>query len=218
MDPDWRLAGTYLEACNCEAICPCRRIGGEAGGRSTYGECVGALSWWIEEGRDGELDLSRLGVVLALRYHDDEPGSPWRYVLYLDERAGERERAALTEIFTGRRGGTPMANFPWVWKESELLAVHPARIEIDHRPRRGWFRAGGEVVMQVAREAGQESSVSCVIPGHDHAGTEVIAELLRLDTEAASCELRMRCGFQTRFDYSATVRRGNGSDKATGGA
>ena len=31
---DWQLAGTYLEACNCEAVCPCRRIGGRAGGRS----------------------------------------------------------------------------------------------------------------------------------------------------------------------------------------
>jgi hypothetical protein len=28
----WRVSGSYLEACNCEAICPCRRIGGRAGG------------------------------------------------------------------------------------------------------------------------------------------------------------------------------------------
>ena len=31
----WAIAGTYLEACNCEAICPCRRIGGRSGGRSS---------------------------------------------------------------------------------------------------------------------------------------------------------------------------------------
>ena len=33
------VAGIYLEACNCEAICPCRRIDGVAGGRSTHGVC-----------------------------------------------------------------------------------------------------------------------------------------------------------------------------------
>jgi hypothetical protein len=46
----WRISGSYLEACNCEAICPCRRIGGRQGGRSTYGVCLGSLSWQIEEG------------------------------------------------------------------------------------------------------------------------------------------------------------------------
>jgi len=30
----WRIAGRYLEACNCEAICPCRRVGGVAVGCS----------------------------------------------------------------------------------------------------------------------------------------------------------------------------------------
>ena len=47
----WQISGSYLEACNCEAICPCRRIGGRAGGRSSFGECLGALSWLVTEGR-----------------------------------------------------------------------------------------------------------------------------------------------------------------------
>ena len=44
---DWELGGSYLEACNCDPICPCRAVGGVKGGRSTHGECLGALSWWI---------------------------------------------------------------------------------------------------------------------------------------------------------------------------
>ena len=64
----WGLRGTYLEACNCEAICPCRRVGGRQGGRSTYGICEGALSWAIEDGHCEEVDLSGLSAVLALRY------------------------------------------------------------------------------------------------------------------------------------------------------
>src|SRR5215218_9156698 len=97
----WDLAGTYLESCNCDAICPCRRIGGRAGGRSTTGICLGALSWVIDEGRAGPHDLSGLGTVLASCYSDDEPGSPWDYFLYVDERGDGPQREALAKIFTG---------------------------------------------------------------------------------------------------------------------
>jgi hypothetical protein len=49
-DEPWQISGKYLEACNCEAICPCRTIDGTRDGRSTYGICTGALSWGIERG------------------------------------------------------------------------------------------------------------------------------------------------------------------------
>src|SRR5919204_6946391 len=70
---EWRVAGSYLEACNCDPICPCRRIDGVMGGRSTYGECLGALSWRVLDGHADGTDLAGLGVVLALRYLDDGP-------------------------------------------------------------------------------------------------------------------------------------------------
>ena len=46
----WHIQGSYFEACNCEAICPCRRIDGTPGGRSTHGVCMGVLSWLIADG------------------------------------------------------------------------------------------------------------------------------------------------------------------------
>ena len=68
----WRIRGSYFESCNCEAICPCRRVGGRPGGRSTHGICMGALSWVVTAGRAGASDLSGLGAVLSFRYSDDE--------------------------------------------------------------------------------------------------------------------------------------------------
>jgi len=91
----FRIAGHYLEVCNCEAICPCRRIDGAMGGRSTYGECLGVLSWMIEEGHAGAVSLAGLKVAFATRYHDDEPGSPWSFFLYVDGHGDERQRRAL---------------------------------------------------------------------------------------------------------------------------
>ncbi len=108
----WRLQGTYLEACNCDPICPCRTIDSERGGRSTFGECLGALSWQIETGSAGSVDLAGQRVVLASRYHDDEEGSPWSWVLFVEERTDQRQRDALEQIWTGRLGGTPGAAVP----------------------------------------------------------------------------------------------------------
>ncbi len=103
---------------------------------------MGALSWRIRFGYAGGVELAHLGVVLASRYCDDEPGSPWSYVLYVDEHGDEAQRQALGEIFRGRRGGTALKQFPWAFKPAHLLGVRPAKIEIDHTPGHGWFRAG----------------------------------------------------------------------------
>jgi hypothetical protein len=198
----WALSGTYLEACNCQAICPCRRIGGRQGGRSTYGICMGALSWAIERGRAGDVDLAERRVVLASRYDDDEPGSPWDFILFLDEKADERQRNALEAIFLGHAGGTPLRQFPWAFKPSRLVHVRAAAIEIDHRPRRGWFRADRDVEVRVTGAVADQEKVTCVIPGHHQEGTEVVADLT---STAAPIDysLRGRCGYEAPFAYSS---------------
>jgi hypothetical protein len=199
----WQIAGTYLEACNCEAICPSRTVGDRKGGRSTEGVCTGALSWQIDEGTAGEEDLAGLRVVLALRYDDDEPGSPWDFFLYLDERADDAQREALEGIFLGRLGGTPETQFPWVWKESRLLGVYPVAIEIDHTPGRGWFRAGGQVAVRVREPLADAEAVTCVIPGHHRPGREVVADRLAVADGPLAFELSGKCGYESSFAYSS---------------
>jgi hypothetical protein len=171
------------------------------GGRSTFGECLGALSWRIEDGRAGEVDLSGLGVVLATRYSDDEEGSPWSFVLYLDERADEPQHEVLTAIFTGASQGTQVEHFPWAWKASHLLAVRPARIEIDHTPGRGWFRAGGFVELRVSGPVETGETVTCVIPGHERNGREIYAESLEVSDGALEFTFRGNCGYESDFEY-----------------
>jgi hypothetical protein len=201
--PAWRVSGTYLEACNCQAICPCRRVAGRAGGRSTYGVCEGALSWVVERGRADDVDLGGLAVALSLHYDDDEPGSPWDFFLYLDERGDERQRAALRAIFTGASGGTALAQFPWAFKPSRLLGVRAVRIEVEHHARRRWFRAGGYVDVRVGEPVAGQEPVTCVIPGHHRSGTEHQGELLRVRDSPLAFEVSGRCAYQSTFDYSS---------------
>ena len=198
----WRIRGSYFESCNCDAICPCRRIDGVPGGRSTHGLCMGVLSWVIEDGAADGVDLSGLPVALALRYSDDEPGSPWTWVLYLDARAAEEQRAALAGIFTGRLGGDAQAHFPWVWKASELVAVRPVEIEVDHTRRRQWLRIRDRVSVRIRDRYAGDETVTCVIPGHERSGEELIADELLVEDGALAFVYRGVCGYGSRFEYA----------------
>ncbi len=198
----WHVRGSYFESCNCDAICPCRRVDGVAGGRSTHGICVGVLTWLIEEGAAGGTDLAGQAVAMAIRYDDDEPGSPWSWILYLDERGSAEQHDALEAIFTGRLGGDALEHFPWAWKASELLAVRPVAIELDHTPRRQWLRIRDHVAVRIRDRYPGAETVSCVIPGHERGGEELVADELRVDDGPLVFEVSGTCGYAATFDYS----------------
>ena len=198
----WELRGTYLEACNCEAICPCRREGERQGGRSTFGICEGALSWAIAEGHCDDVDLSGLAAVLACRYDDDEPGSPWTVFLYVDERGDPAQREALAQIFTGELGGTPTQQFPWVWKERNLLGWRAAPIEVEHT-RRGQVQGGQPGHGQGGRPGRRPGAGHLCDPGHHRSGEELHAELLRVEEGPLSFEVTGRCAYRATFEYSS---------------
>ena len=199
----WRVAGSYFESCNCEAICPCRMVGGVRGGRSTYGVCYGALSWLIAEGRAGETDLSGLAVALAFWYDDDEPGSPWRLVLYVDERGDGGQREALAAIFLGRLGGERILKLPWVRKPSELLDERASAIEIRHGGDDHELRVGSAVRLRASRPVETEEAVACGIPGYDRPGTELYADKLSAGGDPFRWELAGTCAFVSDFAYAS---------------
>lgn len=202
--PPWRVSGTYFEACNCEAVCPCRRQGGRPGSESsTYGICQFALSWQVGDGHYGPLPLAGLSVVLTGWYSDDEPDSPWRVILYVDERGSAEQQAALTDIFLGSAGGTPMRNYTHMF--GDILSVRPSRIALDHAPGRQQIGAGDWVTVRVAEPVPAGESITCAVPGHDHVGQELRVEVLRVQDGPLSWEVRGRCGFATDFDYGEST-------------
>jgi len=198
----WQISGSYFESCNCDPICPCRRIDGESGGRSTHGICTGVLSWLIEEGTVDDTEISPQPVALALRYSDDEQGSPWTWVLYLDSGAQEPERDALEAVFTGRLGGDAESHFPWAWKASELVAVRPVEIEVDHIERRQRLRIRDHVTVRIRDRYPGPETVTCVIPGHDRTGEELLTDELVVEDGPLEFEWRGVTGYGSSFDYS----------------
>lgn len=128
------MSGSYYEACNCEAVCPCRREGDRTGGRSTYDTCDFALSWQIETGQREGRDLSGRSAVLVGSCADDEPGSPWRVSLFIDDEATAAQYDDLADIFLGRAGGHPYRLY--ASNLVEIGMVQPGTIELTHEPGR----------------------------------------------------------------------------------
>jgi hypothetical protein len=158
------------------------------------------LSWQISRGQADGLRLDDLAVVLAGWYEDDEPGSPWRVSLYLDEQASDEQNAALAAIFLGRAGGATMRNFAAAI--GTVHAVRRARIELSHVPRRWSIRADTYLTVRAGTPVDAPAPVACGIPGFDRPGQEVIASTFRVDDAPLSWDLHGRCGFATDFDYS----------------
>ena len=202
----WRIHGTYFESCNCDAICPCRRIDGVPGGRSTHGLCMGVLSWIIEQGAVDDVDLSGLPVAMAVRYSDDEPGSPWTWILYLDARSTGEQRAALEAIFSGRLGGDAAVHFPWARKSDSRLGGPARRDRRRPYPAAPAHRIPGRRRDQVSvrirdRYEGSET-VSCTIPGHERGGEELVTDELLVEDAELEFSFRGTCGYGSTFDYA----------------
>ena len=198
----WRIKGSYFASCNCDPICPCRRIDGAPGGDSTHDECLGLLSWIIEEGGVDGVDLAGQPVALASRYRDDEEGSPWTWILYVDSAATEEQREAISDIFSGRLGGDSESHFPWAWKRSKLVAVRPVRIEVEHTRRRQRLRIRDRVSVRIRDRYEGPETVTCVIPGHEREGEELVADELVVEDGPLEFSYRGVCGYASSFDYS----------------
>jgi len=156
----------------------------------------------IESGRVEDVSLDGLSVALVSRYHDDEPGSPWTFVLYVDAHADDAQREALVDVYTGRLGGDALEHFPWAWKESVRVAVRPVEIEVSHAPRRQWLRIRDHLTVRIQDKYAGPETVSCVIPGHEQRGEELIADELRADDGPLRFEFRGNCGYSAGFDYA----------------
>jgi hypothetical protein len=80
--------------------------------------------------------------------------------------------------------------------------VRPVAIELDHTQRRQWLRIRDHVTVQIRdRYAGHET-VTCIIPGHDRNGEELVADELLVNDGPLAFFYTGTCGYASDFDYS----------------
>ena len=108
-----------------------------------------------------------------------------------DRRAARRARGHLHRP-TGRDAHS---HFPWAWKPSELVAVRPVELEVDDARRRQWLRIRDRVSVRIQGRYTGKETVTCVIPGHDRAGEELMADELLVEDGPLAFSYRGVCGY-----------------------
>jgi hypothetical protein len=202
-ETDFLVRGQYFESCNCDAICPCRMVGGVKGGRSTNGVCYGALSWRIDDGAIRDVDVTGLAVALVMSYSDDEPGSPWTLVLHVDSSGTDEQRRALEDLFLGRLHGPHVDVLPWIRKERDVIDVRTSAIELRPDGDGHRLRVGDAVAIRAARQAEGQDDVSCIVSGYERIGTELVADSFEVADEPFAWELSGTCAFAADFEYAS---------------
>ena len=153
----WQIKGEYLENCNCELLCPCllgpRNTLGGAMARPTEGYCDVPVIFQIESGRYGTVLLD--GTHTALSIHTPGPmgDGNWSVGLYLDQRAGPEQRAALESIFAGQAGGV-MARLASL--TGKRLPTRVVPIEFGKEGRRRWARIPGLLDVEIEGVEGRD--------------------------------------------------------------
>ena len=192
----YRIEGSYYEVCNCEAICPCRSQDGISTGLSTYGICDFLLSWKVTSGKADHVDLAERLVCMAGSYTDHEAGRPWRVILYIDDGADAEQHRILADIFQGRLGGNIMFT-KWL---SDVIAVRPARIALDHTAGAERIRLADLGRADVVQTVPFDGAVTCAITGPKRPGQENVSSF-RFKDERFDFDYDERCGFATEFAY-----------------
>ncbi len=154
---DWKLSGTYFEACSCEVVCPC--IFQSA---PSHGECEVLYSWHIERGNAGAVQLDGLNVALAAYAGGHMQKVKWLAALYVDERANPQQFAALKRIYTGEAGGFPAALAGFF---ERFIGVKSAPIHYQLDGKKRAVEIPGVLWAAVRAIAGQEGG-DAVITGH----------------------------------------------------
>lgn len=160
----WHLAGSYFESCNCDTLCPCIMLS-----PPTRGECAALVGWHIAKGASGEVDLGDLNVAMAVHSPGPMYEVQWRVALYLDARATDAQREALTRIFAGQAGGHFATLVQHV---GEVLGVRSVPIDYRVEGRRRTLSIAGvaeTALAPIEGQGGQEVTFSnhplAVAPG-----------------------------------------------------
>jgi len=115
-------------------VCPCVFSAGPVlTGKPTQGFCELAFAFHIAEGLYGDAPLDGLNAVLMARSPGVMAEGNWAVALYLDDRADDRQRHALQNIFTGSVGGPLGGLAPLI---SKILGIKSAPINYQKQGKR----------------------------------------------------------------------------------
>ena len=198
MPESWSLTGTYFETCNCEVACPCIFLNDP-----TTGECTVLVAWHIDQGNYGDVALDGLNVALAVHTPGNMAQTKWKAAVYLDNKASDEQKDALTQIFSGQAGGHPAVLTSFV---GEVLGAKSVAIDYRADGKRRSLKIPGIAeaeIEAIGGAGGADVTISghplCVSPGFP----ATVAKSKKLDYRdfGLNWEISDRNGFFSPFSY-----------------
>jgi hypothetical protein len=119
----WTLKGTVLIACNCDYGCPCNY-----NALPTYRFCDGGWIWHVDDGAYGDTPLGGLAFGIFVKWPGAIHEGNGEGVIYVDERADDAQRDAISTLVSGQVGG-PWGILAWTWPT--VHGPKPARFEVE---------------------------------------------------------------------------------------
>lgn len=138
----YKLHGYMLEACTCNAICPCW-VGEDPDG----GTCHGTIAWHFEKGEIDGVDVSGLTYSILLHIPDNALSGNWRVVAFVDDKATAEQEKAILSVYTGEQGG-PVADMAQLI--GEVVAVERVPITFDVAQGKGELKIGTNLDAEIS--------------------------------------------------------------------
>ena len=130
----YKLEGRMLEACTCNAICPCW-----VGEDPDSGTCHGTIAWHFDKGEIDGVDVSGLTFAVLLHIPANALSGNWRIVACVDDKATAEQEKAILGVYTGEKGG-PVADLAQLI--GEVVAVERAPITFGVVEGKGQLKIG----------------------------------------------------------------------------
>jgi hypothetical protein len=198
----WKLAGSYIETCSCDVVCPCTVSFALP---ATRDRCKAILVFHVESGEVEGTDVSGLTVAALADTPRVMSEGNWRLGVFIDAAASDEQAEKLGAVFSGALGGPMAALGPLI---AENLGVERAPIEVREDGLRHSVRIGDAVdfeiedVVPLGVDTGKPVMLSGV--GHPASSELNVANATRSNIDAFGIQYEASAGVSTsQFSWAA---------------
>ena len=124
----YRIKALWLETCNCDPGCNCN-----FGGFPDHGPCEALCGIHVEEGNFGDVDLSGVNVLLAIKWPKAIHEGNGVAAVFIDETASEQQVQGLATILTGQAGGLPWEILATTISSLDGPVLKPINMDVNGR-------------------------------------------------------------------------------------
>ena len=198
----YRIKADWMECCNCDPGCNCN-----FGGFPDHGNCEGLIGISINEGNLGDVDLSGVKAVLALKWPAAIHDGNGTGIVFVDDSATQQQVESLATVLTVQAGGLPWEILATTLSSVAGPLVMPIQMNVDGR--NSGFKIDGilEAKMTPLKNpvTGEENDVHITFPNGGliwNDGDSATTSILKVDYEGITFDHSGQSGIFASVEWS----------------